>query len=528
MRRTSAMRRAGLDLHVVAVLACLAVISPVAGAAAPPGGTRGDTLWIFDADFSDLVGDNAGWTSVDLSGTLGVENYWHRDTLRPCPRPESGPGEWSWWCGTYDPCWAQPRGYGNNWYCCLVRDLALSEWSTADDLVTLEWDQRYAMERNYDYGYVEVSDDGGLSWSTLTAFCNPGFTGAGTPIDWDSVTNGHRTIYLSTYAGTDVSVRFRFESDAAYSAQDQTDNIHHSVKDGAWQVDNLAVRVNESVSWFDDCESPGDNGWEHTDIPASGQTGVTFFRGQLGVDFSTGRPPYSGQPADGTWMFAAVGGASRMVDGQNSRLVSPPIDIADALVLVGEFECWVDFPDDANDAWELRLASGNVPECIDFHSFNPNPLPMGPEWTTIADDWSNFAGNDWLKVAWATFGDEPEPGGHHMAGLFLNRVRVGIPLDTGVPDDVAAQRALSIRPNPFNPSATIEYTLDTRAHATIRVVDASGRIVATLLDAEVGPGSDQMTWDGTTDAGGRVASGVYFVLLESDGVTATRKAVLLK
>ena len=41
-----------------------------------------DTLWIFDADFEDLTGDNAGWTSLDMSGTLEQVNYWHKDTIR--------------------------------------------------------------------------------------------------------------------------------------------------------------------------------------------------------------------------------------------------------------------------------------------------------------------------------------------------------------------------------------------------------------------------------------------------------------
>src|SRR4030042_5569192 len=43
---------------------------------------RAETLWIFDADFEDTLGDNAGWTSTDRSGVQGQENYWHIDTIR--------------------------------------------------------------------------------------------------------------------------------------------------------------------------------------------------------------------------------------------------------------------------------------------------------------------------------------------------------------------------------------------------------------------------------------------------------------
>jgi hypothetical protein len=72
-----------------------------------------ETLWIFDADFEDLTGDNAGWTSYDRSGTLAVENYWHKDTIRI--NGFTHLGDSTWWCGKYDPCWRQPRGYGNDW-----------------------------------------------------------------------------------------------------------------------------------------------------------------------------------------------------------------------------------------------------------------------------------------------------------------------------------------------------------------------------------------------------------------------------
>jgi len=38
-------------------------------------GARLETLWIFDADYSDLIGDNAGWTTYDRSGTLASDNF---------------------------------------------------------------------------------------------------------------------------------------------------------------------------------------------------------------------------------------------------------------------------------------------------------------------------------------------------------------------------------------------------------------------------------------------------------------------
>ena len=97
---------------------------------------------------------------------------------------------------------------------------------------------------------------------------------------------------------------------------------------------------------------------------------------------------------------------------------------------------------------------------------------------------------------------------------------------------VFANRLGHARPNPFNPTTTIAYSLAGRSHVTIRVFDAAGRVVRTLVDSPVEAGPHMAVWDGTTDTGHRAASGVYFVRMETAGdagaFRATRKLVLLK
>ncbi|MCK4512057.1 hypothetical protein KAW64_09975, partial [bacterium] len=271
---------------------------PDAHAAASHHSTRVETLWIFDADFEDLVGDNAGWLSEDRSGTLAIPNYWHKDTIRIDGFAHLGDS--TWWCGKYDPCWRQPRGYGNDWYQILERSFPEVEaFTDPGDPLVLRFDQRIAIENDYDYGYVDIRSPATAdTWYTLMAVDNPGFAGTpGMSQDWDStnpVMGGHLELDLTAYSGHTFDLRFRFESDGAYSSQDQFDNPpHHSVLDGAWQLDNikLVAWMPDSVLVFlDDCESPGDNGWVHDGIPAHGQTGVTFWRGLYGTDIWTNRP----------------------------------------------------------------------------------------------------------------------------------------------------------------------------------------------------------------------------------------------
>ncbi|MEE8572012.1 MAG: T9SS type A sorting domain-containing protein [Gemmatimonadota bacterium] len=399
--------------------------------------SRVETLWIFDADFEDLLGDNAGWISEDRSGTLAIPNYWHKDTIRINGFEHLGDS--TWWCGKYDACWRQPRGYGNNWFQLLWRAFPeVATQTSVGDTLLLEYDQRYAMEKAYDYGYVDLrSVATGDTWYTLHSFCNPGFMGTpGISQDWDGTDPGgpgHMTLDLSAFSGEAIDVRFRFESDGAYSSQDSYDNPpHHSVLDGAWQIDNIALRGGSPVTliFFDDCESPGDNGWVHDGIPAHGQTGVTFWRGLYGTDIWTNRP-FSCDEQSG-WMYAAVDPlTSRMVDNENAWLLCPPIDIAGAERLVGLWSMWVDLPRNTEDIFNIALRAGDDLECVGWWEDpwgDPGWWYGGPFWGTWTDDWDAFAGNNWLQVLWVALNDEPpEPGIEHMGGIFLNRQRVGIP-----------------------------------------------------------------------------------------------------
>lgn len=83
-------------------------------------------------------------------------------------------------------------------------------------------------------------------------------------------------------------------------------------------------------------------------------------------------------------------------------------------------------------------------------------------------------------------------------------------------------------PNPFNPQTSIEYGLASAMHVTLRVYNARGQLVRTLVDAHQGVGLYAELWDGRDAAGNALASGVYFYQLKGPGVLETRKMVLMK
>ena len=83
-------------------------------------------------------------------------------------------------------------------------------------------------------------------------------------------------------------------------------------------------------------------------------------------------------------------------------------------------------------------------------------------------------------------------------------------------------------PNPFNPSTAISFAIPETGAVSLRIYDASGRLVRVLVDERRDAGRYHEVWDGYDVAGSRVASGIYFYSLAAGKAKMTRKMVLLK
>jgi flagellar hook assembly protein FlgD len=62
----------------------------------------------------------------------------------------------------------------------------------------------------------------------------------------------------------------------------------------------------------------------------------------------------------------------------------------------------------------------------------------------------------------------------------------------------------------------------------VRVYDATGRVVRTLVDADHATGEWEAAWDGRSDAGALVGPGVYFARLASAGGVRTARVVSVR
>ena len=101
--------------------------------------------------------------------------------------------------------------------------------------------------------------------------------------------------------------------------------------------------------------------------------------------------------------------------------------------------------------------------------------------------------------------------------------------DTGVQEPAVATLVLHpSRPNPFGREASLSFELPTRADVTFDIYSVDGRLVRTLVDDEMDPGTVDVTWDGRDENGRRVGNGLYFMKLVAGDDVRRGKVIVLR
>jgi hypothetical protein len=109
---------------------------------------------------------------------------------------------------------------------------------------------------------------------------------------------------------------------------------------------------------------------------------------------------------------------------------------------------------------------------------------------------------------------------------------------TGISDDAESVRIpLSVvlhqnYPNPFNPTTTIQFDIPgdpgTKHNVNLTIYNIRGKRVKTLVNHCLQTGSHKLLWDGSSDSGEKVTSGIYFYNLKCGNKTCNRKMYLIK
>ena len=137
---------------------------------------------------------------------------------------------------------------------------------------------------------------------------------------------------------------------------------------------------------------------------------------------------------------------------------------------------------------------------------------------------------------------ELTPVGNHIASVLGNKTAMVVrqnyvyafdPFDTsGVEaiDDNRIQADIILEknyPNPFKNYTTIKYTLIQPAWVVVKIFDALGRDVYTLVNTYQPAGEWSITWDGRNSSHQEISPGIYFYQLKTGSSVTTRRMVLL-
>ena len=101
--------------------------------------------------------------------------------------------------------------------------------------------------------------------------------------------------------------------------------------------------------------------------------------------------------------------------------------------------------------------------------------------------------------------------------------------ETGASMDIVFSPSLSNYPNPFNPTTTIEFSIQNDSQVELSIYNIKGQKIITLAQTNYSKGNHSVVWDCVDDENESVSSGLYFFKLNVNGKTeAVKKCLLLK
>ncbi|ARA92180.1 hypothetical protein AWN76_002650 [Rhodothermaceae bacterium RA] len=148
-----------------------------------------------------------------------------------------------------------------------------------------------------------------------------------------------------------------------------------------------------------------------------------------------------------------------------------------------------------------NLVDGNLAHDVDFRAV----------YTTVLQDWFGVPAD----VVAAVLGP-----GYDVLPLIAEPARPTANEPAPLP---RAFSLLANYPNPFHRTTTLSFTLGQAGPVRLRVFDVQGRLVRTLIDGSLPPGSHRVTFDAD-----RLPSGAYLYRLETPHGAASRTMTLVR
>lgn len=160
----------------------------------------------------------------------------------------------------------------------------------------------------------------------------------------------------------------------------------------------------------------------------------------------------------------------------------------------------------------VERRASDVEEWSEVGSYSPEEARVGPG-RYLARDVAPSTGLWFYRIVAVDIHGEPSLSGESEVTVTATPVTF---------------RLHAAAPNPFRPSTRLDLELPSAMQASVKVYDASGRVLATLADRNLNAGRHTLVWDGRDDNGRDVGSGLYFVEARlADGRRERQKVVRL-
>ncbi len=165
--------------------------------------------------------------------------------------------------------------------------------------------------------------------------------------------------------------------------------------------------------------------------------------------------------------------------------------------------------------------TGNYSNGTSYLTWGNNPAPDLSNYRLYRGSSSTFVPNAGNRIATPTQNSYADPVG----GLFVYKLSAvdvhgnesgyatllpSAPVDVPDPSLPVSLRISPPAPNPARNGTAFRIAMPAAARVKAEILDQQGRVVRSLADQTMGAGERELSWDGRTEAGSAVPSGLYF------------------
>lgn len=208
------------------------------------------------------------------------------------------------------------------------------------------------------------------------------------------------------------------------------------------------------------------------------------------------------------------------VNPANAKLISPPVSTTGIDTLNISFRHFYQGYE-AGAFYKVQISPNRFDWFDTEWSFEGTSSNAGPEPVVI--ELAEFF--DPVYVSWSLEGDLWTYEGWYIDDVTIGAKGSSSVEEANVPSSV---KLYGNYPNPFNPETTISFDLNRDMNVELKIFDSRGSLVKELISGSYQAGNHKIIWNGKSDAGNSLSSGVYYIRLNAGSSSYIHKSLMIK